>query len=404
MLSVTEATQRIQTAIARLGLEITGIDDALGRFLATEITAGRNLPPHDNSAMDGFAVFAADLAGASPAGAPVRLPVSGTIAAGDRPDAELAAGHTWRIMTGAPMPAGADAVVIREDVQDHGDHVEFTEPAAVGQNLRRAGEDIAIGDPAMPAGMRLGPGEIGLLAALGHAAVAVGKRPRVAVMSTGDELVGVDVAPRPGQIVNSNAHALAAQIREAGGTPIQCGIAPDNRDTLVTMIRRALAADVLVTSGGVSVGDFDYVKAAFADAGVSMDFWKVAMKPGKPLAFGVTDTGTPVFGLPGNPVSSMVVFELFVRPSLLAMQGAARIERPRIEATLARTYTKRPGRAHYLRAHITRDGDTVRADTLTKQGSGMLSSMVDIDALVIIDRDATEVPAGTQVPAILLRS
>ena len=396
MLSVNQATQRIRAAVRPLGAELATIDNTAGRFLASDVVAGRNLPPHDNSAMDGFAVRAADL--------PATLPVAGTIAAGDAPGAGLEPGTVWRIMTGAPVPSGADAVVIREEVDDRGDRAELANPAQPGQNIRHAGEDVASGERVLATGTQLGPGEIGLLAALGHATVPVGKRPRVAVMSTGDELVGVDVTPRPGQIVNSNAYALGAQIREAGGEPILCGIAPDDREILVSMLGQALSADVLVTSGGVSVGEFDHVKAAFDRAGVAMDFWKVAMKPGKPLAFGVTDRGVPVFGLPGNPVSSMVVFELFVRPALLAMQGAATIDRPRIEVVLGQTYKKSPGRAHYLRARLVRHRDAVLAEPLTKQGSGMLSSMVDVDALVEIGRDETEVVDGTRVSAILLRS
>lgn len=399
MLSVPEATQRIQEAIAaarRPGAERVGIADVLGRFLARDIVAGRTLPPWDNSAMDGFAVRACDVPGT--------LPVTGIIAAGDAPGVELQPGTALRIMTGAPMPRGGDTVAIREDVADHGDRAEFAQPAGVGDNVRPAGEDVALGDVVLRQGARLGPGEIGLLAALGHATVPVGARPRVAIMSTGDELVGVDVTPRPGQIVNSNAYALAAQVRSAGGVPVPCGIAPDDRDTLVTMFGEALEADVLVTSGGVSVGDFDHVKAAFGDAGVEMDFWKVAMKPGKPLAFGIAGSGTPVFGLPGNPVSSMVVFELFVRPALLAMQGAAVVQRPVIEVVLGCSYRKRAGRAHYLRARIVHQGGVIRADPLTKQGSGTLTSMVGVDALVVIDRDATEVAEGARAPAILLGS
>jgi molybdopterin molybdotransferase len=222
-------------------------------------------------------------------------------------------------------------------------------------------------------------------------------------LSTGDELVDVHTSPGPGQIVNSNAYALAVQVREAGGIPIQVGIAPDDRARLVEMMRTGLETDALVTSGGVSVGEFDFVKDAFAEAGVEMGFWRVAMKPGKPLAFGVGAAGTPVLGLPGNPVSSLVSFELFGRPALLAMQGALRVERARVEVVLDSRYDKRPGRAHFLRSKLTRVGDELHAAPHPKQGSGMLTSMLDVDALVEVARDSGTVEAGTRLPAWLLR-
>ena len=396
MLTVSQASSRVRAAMSVLPAEVVHIDHAWHRILAADITADRSLPPWDNSAMDGFAVRAADVPGT--------LPVSGTVAAGHAPGMTLAPGTALRIMTGAPMPEGADSVVIREDVDDGGEQARFAEPASPGQNVRRAGDDVRAGEVLLRAGMRPGPGEIGLLAALGHVTARVRRRPRVAIVSTGDELVSVDMVPGPGQIVSSNAHALAAQVREAGGLPVHAGIAPDDPATLVRMIRAGLDADVLLTSGGVSVGDFDHVKAAFAEAGVTMDFWKVAMKPGKPLAFGMTDRGTPVFGLPGNPVSSMMVFELLVRPALLTMQGAAEVDRPRVEIVLAGAYRKRPGRAHYPRAAVRRDGDVLHAHLHAKQGSGMLSSMVGVDALVEIDRDLGDVAAGSRLPALLLRA
>jgi molybdopterin molybdotransferase len=396
MLTVREASARIRAATAPLPAEIVAIDRALGRFLAQDVVAGRVLPPWDNSAMDGFAVRSRDVPGV--------LPVAGTIAAGHSPGAVLAPGTALRIMTGAPLPAGADAVVIREDVDDRGDSAAIAVSARPGENIRRAGEDVTLGSAVLSAGARLGAGEIGLLAALGNAVITVGRRPRVAIMSTGDELVGVDVTPGPGQIVNSNAHALAAQVRQAGGVPIHAGIAPDEPGLLVAMLKKGLQADVLLTSGGVSVGDFDHVKDAFMDAGVSMDFWKVAMKPGKPLAFGVTDAGTPVFGLPGNPVSSMVVFELFARPALLAMQGAGAVDRPRVDVVLDLPYRKPPGRAHYVRARLERRGDTLHAAPLARQGSGMLSSMVGVHALLELDKDTGDVAPGQRVPALLLEN
>lgn len=397
MLSVAEAKQRIRRSLPAPAFERVSLDLASGRVLATEVLSGRSLPPWDNSAMDGFAVRAGEL--------PATLPVAGTIAAGDPPDLELPPGAVLRIMTGAPVPRGADAVVMREEVEDRGDSAVFGAGARVGQHIRRAGEDVAIGQPVTEAGVRLGPGEIGILGAIGCARVEVARRPRVAILSTGDELVDVDVEPAPGQIVNSNAYALAAQIREAGGEPVHCGVAPDRREAIARAVREALAAaDALVTCGGVSVGDYDFVKEAMDEVGVALDFWKVAMKPGKPLAFGVTPDGKPVLGLPGNPVSAMVVFELFARPAILAMQGARVLDRPVAPVVLERGYRKQPGRAHYVRAVVRRDGERLLATPHPKQGSGMLTSMVGVDALVEIEASSGDVAAGATAPALLLRA
>lgn len=395
MLTVKDAAARIRAKTTRLPAESVALGSADGRVLARDVVSRRALPPFDNSAMDGFAVRAADLPGT--------LAVVATIAAGQPPGAvDIGPGQAARIMTGAPVPPGADAVVMKEDADDRGDAVHIAGPARPGQHIRRAGEDVAVGDVALAAGLRLGPGEIGLLAALGCTEVPVGRRPRVGILSTGDELVDVDVEPGPGQIVNSNAYALAAQVREAGGEPVALGIAPDDAGAIRDHLARGLALDVLCTSGGVSVGDYDLVKPCLEQLGVSLTFWKVAMKPGKPLAFGVAPTGTLVFGLPGNPVSSMVVFELFVRPTLLYMQGSASPERRRAPVTVTADYAKKPGRAHYVRAALRdRDGE-LAATPNPRQGSGMLRSMVGVDALLELDADRGDVRAGDRVPALLL--
>lgn len=393
MLAVVDAQARIAALVPRLPIEAVAIDRADGRVLAQDILAARPLPGCDASAMDGFAIRAADL--------PATLPVVAMIGAGDRP-APLAPGTAARIMTGAPMPAGADTVVIFEDATDHGDRV--TLPAApIGDNVRRTGEDIQPGDRVLRAGARLGGGELGLLAALGWATVPVARAPQIAIVATGDELVGVDQVPGLGQVVDSSAYALAAQIREAGGAPLYLGIARDDRAAVTAMITRALACDAVVTTGGVSAGDRDHVRGALADAGVALDFWKVAMKPGKPLAFGLGDGGrVPVFALPGNPVSSMVAFELFARPAIRAMLGASTRDRPRAPVVLVGGYRKAAGRAHYLRARVERDGATLRAIPHAHQGSHALSSMVAVDALVEIDAAATEIADGGAAVALLL--
>lgn len=394
MLSAVEAYTRIAARIPLMSAESVVLRDAQGRVLAAPVVAGRQLPPWDNSAMDGFAVRAADLPG--------ELPVVGTIAAGAAPDVVLPPGAALRIMTGAPMPAGADTVVMRENVDDRGDTAVFPAERA-GRDVRRAGEDIALGDEVLHTGDELGPGELGVLAALGFARVDVARRPRVGVLSSGDELVEVDVEPRPGQIVNSNAYALAAQVREAGGEPVMLGIARDDTDEMVAKVREGLALDFLVTSGGVSVGDYDFVKPAFERAGVPLEFWKVAIKPGKPLAYGLAPSGAPVFGLPGNPVSSMVVFELFVRPAIRAALGAREVQRPRAPVVLTTDYRKQPGRAHYVRAALRRDGGELHATPNARQGSGMLRSMLGVDALIELPIEHGDARAGDRFEALLLR-
>jgi molybdopterin molybdotransferase len=283
-----------------------------------------------------------------------------------------------------------------------------TLPAApTGDNVRRAGEDLAIGEPVLAAGTRLRPWDLGVLAALGVARVPVARAPRVALIATGDELVDLETLPGPGQLVDSSMHALGALVREAGGRADRLGIARDDPEVIRRMIDAAVTYDAVITTGGVSVGDRDHVHAALAAAGVALELWKVAMKPGKPFSFGMRGE-TPVFGLPGNPVSTVVGFELFLRPALLAMQGAAAVERPRAQVRLPGGYRKQAGRAHYLRARVERraDGGTEQliAHPHAKQGSAMLSSLLGGNALVELAAELTEVPPGGAAPAILMEA
>ena len=396
MLSVAEARGRILDRVRPLDAEQVPLGQAFGRFLAGAVAAGRALPPFDNSAMDGFAVRAADLPG--------ELPVAGSIAAGAAPSAALAPGTAVRIMTGAPLPTGADAVVMREEADDRGDRVRFAARAAPGQHVRRTGEDIAAGAPVLAAGTRIGPGEVAALASLGDALVRVGRRPRVAIVSTGDELCPLGLTPRPGQIISSNEHSLTAQAIEAGAEVLGAALVRDDRAAIEAALTAAMGCDVIVTSGGVSVGDHDHVRGAMEAVGMAIDFWKVAMRPGKPVTFATTRGGALCFGLPGNPVSSLVAFELFVRPALLALAGAGERERPRAEVVLTGPIEKSPGRAHYLRASLTRRGDLLEATPHAKQGSGMLSSMVGVDALVEVAAELGDLPAGARCPALLLRA
>jgi molybdopterin molybdotransferase len=398
VLSVTDAARAVLERVPRLARELVPLDAACGRVLADDIVAGRALPGFDNSAMDGYAARAADLPGV--------LPVTGVVAAGQLAVPALGERAALRIFTGAPMPPGADTVVIQEDATRDGDRV--TLPASPpGDNVRVAGEDVAPGEVALAAGTRLGPWDIGLLAALGVAAVPVRRAPRVALIATGDELVELDTVPGPGQLVDSSVHALAALVREAGGVADRLGIARDNLPSLADRLAAAQGHDAVITTGGVSVGDRDHVRAALDAAGIALELYKVAMKPGKPFAFGMRPgvaggPGTPVFGLPGNPVSTVVAFELFLRPALLAMQGAAVTERPTVTVHVTTGYRKQAGRAHYLRARAVRDGERLIATPHPKQGSAMLSSLVGCNALIVIAAEVTALAPGAPAPALLL--
>jgi molybdopterin molybdotransferase len=394
MLSVEEAAKTVSSRIQRLPVETVSLHAARGRIAGENIVAQRFLPSFDNSAMDGFAVRSSEL--------PATLPIVAKVAAGQMLTDPVPERVAVRIMTGAPMPLGLDTVVIQEDVKIEGNNV--TLPAApVGDNIRRAGEDIAAGDIAVHAGARLNAAELGLLAALGITDVPCARAPRVAIIATGDELVSAGAEPGPGQIVDSSAHTLAALIPDCGGIPNYIGIAKDDPSSMTALITAAMNHDVVITTGGVSVGDRDYVRGALKAAGVELELWKVAMKPGKPFSFGVNGArNVPVFGLPGNPVSTFVAFELFVRPALLAMQGATVVDRPRAPVSLARGYRKQAGRTHYLRAKIVRNGEHLIAHPHPKQGSAMLSSLVGCNGLVELPANATEVLPNTMVPAILL--
>ena len=383
MLSVTDALRQVAAAVGKLEVERIPLDASVGRVLARDVVATRALPGFDNSAMDGYAARAAEL--------PATLPIAGVVGAGEIL-AHVPAQHCARIFTGAPMPGDLDTVVMQEDTQLDGDRVVLPK-APLGDNVRRAGEDIAVGERVLAAGARLRPWDIGVLAALGVAEIEVARAPRVALVATGDELVEVTAQPAVGQLVDSSAHALAALVSEAGGIPVRLGIARDTPDEIRAMLERASVHDVVITTGGVSVGARDYVRGAL-DA---IELYKVAMKPGKPFSFG-RKNGKPVFGLPGNPVSTVVGFELFVRPALLAMQGASTIERARVAVVLPDGYRKPAGRAHYLRARVEAGVATIHA----KQGSAMLSSLLGTNALVEVPAATTEIAPGGTATAILL--
>ncbi|HSH69415.1 MAG TPA: gephyrin-like molybdotransferase Glp [Deferrisomatales bacterium] len=393
MLPVAEALDVILKDLAPLPAERVSLLDARGRVLAEEIRASRDLPPRDNSGMDGYALRLADAERGQ------GLHVLESIPAGGEGSRALQTGEAAKIMTGAPVPEGADTVVPVEDTRRVGDRVEILQLPRPGANIRPAGEDVKEGQLVIPRGTGVRPAEVGMLASLGRSFVAVYQRPRVAVLATGDEIVEIDASTEGGRIVNSNSYGVAAQIAEAGGVPIILGIGRDDPDGLLAMLERAVTADAVITTGGVSMGDYDYVRPVLEKAGVAVRFWKVAMKPGKPFVFGRAGR-VPVFGLPGNPVSAMVVFEEFVRPALRVMQGHARPFRPVVEAVLlpeAGALHTKPGRTDFVRCRVERRGAELVVVSLKSQGSGILRTLVEANALLVVPREADGAQPGERV-------
>jgi len=393
-LSANAALRTILDATPVASAETVPVASAVGRVLAAPVDSGRRLPPHDNSAMDGYAVRAGDLRGAS-AERPGELRVAYAIPAGGRAERAIGSGEAARILTGGPVPPGADAVVRQEDTAIDGDRLRvFVEPAP-REHIRDAGEDVEVGDRVLEAGGRIGPAEVGMLAALGRSVVAVHQRPRVAVLSTGDELVEPDQPVDGGRIVSSNSYSLAAQCRELGAEPVYLGIARDTPTEVEELFRAGLSADFLVSSAGVSVGDRDFVRGVLEKLGCELVFWGVNIKPGYPLAFGRFARGGPlVFGLPGNPVSAMMTFEQFVRPALRKWMGHAALFRPTVQATLVEDLRKRPGRLHFVRVELARREGALVARTTGNQSSGVLRSMTRAQGLLIFPAEATEIRAG----------
>lgn len=388
--------------------EPVALPDALGRVLAASITAHDSLPPFANSAMDGYALRAADLAGASRR-SPRELRVVADIAAGANPQIEIIPGTAARIMTGAPLPPGADAIVPVEDTDEpwRGAARPLPERVAVhrevgpGDYVRYPGEDIRAGDVVLEAGHVLRPQEIGVLASLGVARVSVVRRPRVGILATGDELIDVDSPLTPGKIRNSNGYAQAAQVGALGGVAVQLGVARDSEADLQARLDTAVdgGVDLLVSSAGVSVGAYDVVKAVL-DRDGDVAFWRVRMRPGKPLVFGAY-RGVPYLGMPGNPVSAMVSFEVFARPAILKMGGRRELERPTVEAVVLDGFHS-DGRESYIRAVVEQNRDGYTARTTGGQGSHMMMSLVRANALLVVPEGVREVAAGTPLKALLI--
>lgn len=396
--------REILAAVTPLAPTDHALADALRLVLATDIVSPEAVPPFANTAMDGYAVRAADIAGAT-AAAPVRLRVVGDLPAGQASDVTVGHGEAIRIMTGAPMPSGADAVVMVERTTRIGDDgVAIETEARVGENVRDAGGDIEAGQTVFTAGAVVTPAHVGVLASIGVSHVAAVPRARVGVISTGDELVDqrIDQGPlEPGQIRDSNRPMLLALAREAGAEVVDLGHAPDDEDEIVAMLDGAFTrCDVVLTSGGVSVGDYDYVKSALDRFG-ALTWWQVAIKPAKPLAFGVV-RGVPVFGLPGNPVSSLVSFELFARPALRKMMGHREWNRPEITARAEHEFSRRQdGKVHFDRVVVRRDGEDYLASRSGSQASNALSATAAANGLAVIP-DGDGVPAGNELRVLLL--
>ena len=394
MLSVEEALDQILSRVSPLPTQHVELMATLGRTLAEPVVSRRELPPWPNSSMDGYAIRAGDVENGA------RLRVVGRVVAGSMPSQPVAPGEAIRIFTGAPMPASADAVVPQEDVEVSGDWIEVRQAVEHGAFVRPAGEDIRPGDQLLGPGAVIGPAEIGLLATLGFSRVRVYRRPRVAILSTGSELADLGAEPGPGQIPNTNTYSLMAQVLEAGGEPMNLGVAVDDLSAIEERLAWATSSDVLVSSAGVSVGELDFVKEALTRAGAELHLWRVSMRPGKPITFGSLG-GRPVFGLPGNPVSAMVTFELFVRPALLKMLGQRTVERPRLRARALSEIPNPGARRGYLRVRLRADGQGWGAELTGNQGSSVLSSMVMADGLAVVDPD-TVIAAGSPVDVIVL--
>ncbi|TSK09008.1 MAG: molybdopterin molybdotransferase MoeA [Geobacter sp.] len=393
MVSIEEAQRIILEQIVPLEIEKVTVFHGLNRITPEDHVAPWDIPAADNSAMDGFAFLHSSVQDN-------RLSVCGFLPAGEVRSEAVPPGSAVRIMTGAPIPPGCDTVVPIEDVETDGDAIVIRGKVKAGDHVRRRGEDISRGDVVIPAGSLLRPQEIGMLSAMGNTSLAVYRRTRVAILATGDELLEPGATPEPGKLINSNSYSLAAQVLDAGGDPVLLGIATDDLEATCEKIRAGLNADFLVITGGVSVGDRDFVKAAIEELGGSVNFWKVNMKPGKPLAY-ATLRGKPVFALPGNPVAAMVSFELFVRPSLLKAMGHRRVFRPTVRAELQEPAVNKGNRPHLVRGIVSQCDGGYLVSTTGNQSSGRLSSLTLGNGLMKLAPESRIEP-GNEVEVMLL--
>jgi len=402
-LAAADAARRILADVRRQPALRVPLDDALDSVLAEDIVSPLDIPAWTNSAMDGYAVRGPDVRGASQA-TPVRLRVIEELPAGRFPSRAIGPGESARIFTGAPLPEGADSVIRQEDTDQGRELVAIFKDRDIGVNIRKAGEDIRRHETVLPAGVALGPAHLGVLASLAVAHPLVFRRPRVAILGSGDEIVDVDqpddiLSGR--KIASSNTHTLLALVRRAGGEPVNLGIARDTPDSLREHLRRALDCDLLVTSAGISVGEHDYIRTVLDELGAEQRFWKLRMRPGAPVGFGLL-RDIPWIGLPGNPVSTMVTFELFVRPAIRVMCGHRLPFRRALTVRAAEPISLKPKLQHFLRAVVTEGAAGPEARLTGPQGSGILSSMVLANALLVIPEGQFETAAGAELRAILL--
>ena len=402
LLDIEVARGAVLERVGVLPSERVALHDALGRVLAEEVASAEAIPPFDNSAMDGFAVRAEDTRGAA-ADTPVTLRVIDESRAGVPSSSPAGPGEAIAISTGAAMPPGCDAVVRVEDTEPRDGAIAVSAPIDPGHDVRHAGDDIRAGEVVLSQGAIAGPSELGVLASVGRPSVACARRPRVAVLTTGDELVGPNEALRPGQIRDANAHSVPALARATGAIVGQVAHVGDDAEATREAIGGLLDADVAVVCGGVSVGEHDHVRPAFAALGIGEVFWGLALRPGRPTWFGTAADGTLVFGLPGNPVSVVVTFILLVRPALLALAGASP-DRHRSTATLDARYPKRPGRAHFVRVRLETRDDGWHARPTKEQASHVLTSMLGADAFAIVPADRGDVAPGERLEIELLPS
>jgi len=404
-LGVAEASALILAGARALDAEPVSLDAALGRVLADDVTSDVFLPPWDNASMDGYAVRAGDVRGAS-ASSPVSLNVIGTVAAGQRASRSVQAREAMRIMTGAPVPDGADSVVRVEDTDAGPASVQIRDDRDAGRNVRRRGEDVQAGAVVLQSGATLGAAQVGVLASVGCVAPTVHRRPRVAILATGDELVpveGFDEVRRGERIVSTNSYTLAAAVREAGGQPVPLGIAPDDPTAIATRLADARGCDMILTSGGVSVGAFDFTRDVVQRLGGTLALWRVRMRPGAPLGFG-TLFDVPWLGLPGNPVSALVTFELFARPFIRVLAGHRLPHRRTVDVVTAEDIRLGAPLTHFVRITLDRgDGALPQARLAGSQSSGVLTTMARADALLVVPPEPADVPAGSRLHAIPLR-
>jgi molybdopterin molybdotransferase len=404
-LSVDKAREIILSRVDELDRELVRLSVALGRVLAADVESAVTHPAWDNSAMDGFAVLSRDVARASPA-KPVILKVIDEVPAGAFPTRAVGPGEAVRVMTGAAVPTGADGVTRLEYTEPgpEPDTVKVIDGSDAGRNIRRRGEDLKVGARPLKAGTLLRPAEIGVLAMLGQPSAPVYRQPKVGILATGNELADfdeLDEVHAGRRIMNSNSYALAAQVQEVGGEPVMLGIARDDPASLGTRLESAVGNDVLITSAGLAVGDHDYVKQVLDDLGLEFLFYRVEMRPGSPFTFGMLNA-MPVFALPGNPVSAMVTFEVLVRPALRKMMGLLEYDRPWRRVRLAEPVTTTGRLTHFYRATLEREANSWVARLTGPQGSGILTSMSEADALIRIPPDSSLAP-GSEVDAIVLR-